>query len=314
MDAETAEGYVVNRTIRDKWDSTVHEHETLGVFDNIKGANKAAPRLLRQDHDIELEENDVKISPNGCISIHVDDGDFTFDLEVQKSKRYKPKIQPVEAPRRNEMITDQGIYIVERTISGNYIDSTSEIIGTFASIEEANKATSRLWEQGYEGTHWEDYEETVLEDGSLSIHATGDDTVYFDIIIRRVNKGAMADKVRAVQARPPTSIPQAKSVFVVQEEQEWYSSGPVILTSMAILGVFRDLIAANACVRKWGDSHHNHEDGVDEDDEDDDDEDGFGDECPNEYTEDGKLRMCMGSEDGKYHQGTTVRVVEERLQ
>lgn len=64
------------------------------MFDTLHTANEAAPRLLRQDCDeIDLDGDVVQISSDGRVCIHHFDGDFTFDLEVQKSKQYAAKNQ-----------------------------------------------------------------------------------------------------------------------------------------------------------------------------------------------------------------------------
>jgi len=186
------------------------------------------------------------------------------------------------------------VYVVNRTIDGQDkgIDQTHETLGVFDTLHTANEAAPRLLRQGYDEIDWDEDVVQMSSDGRVCIHHfDGDFAFYLEVqkskqYAAKNERGVMAENFQTLHTIPHAQSTQVKNVFVVQEEEEWYSDGAGMRTSMTILGIFQTLDAANSCVREWGDSHHNHEDDVDEDDED---------------------------EDGKYHQDTKVRVVEERL-
>lgn len=178
MDQAADVVYVLQRAVSGT--GVAKEHDILGVFDDLQAANEAAPKLLGRNYlDDEVQDYNKEILEDGRISLHATDGDFVFDLVVQKTEHYWA---------RAHGIGGEDVYVVERTHSGNYIDSVNEVLGTFRTLDEANEAAPRLVDRGYEGLDLEEYEEEFSEDGGIKITAVPGDFEYFDLVVRRVER------------------------------------------------------------------------------------------------------------------------------
>jgi len=102
------------------------------------------------------------------MTLHAQDEEFVFDLEVQETRLHKTQSQPHGGVlEMAPLAKGYGIYMVWLTRSRDCIDSSDGALGTFQALQEANDAAMEsVLEEGNED---ENYKKNFSKDGSISI-------------------------------------------------------------------------------------------------------------------------------------------------
>ena len=161
------------------------------MFTTLREANDTALGCSQEEfgEDCEWDGYTEGRAADGTVHVEAHGGqDETWEVRVEKD--YKPRrlnVNPAYA-RNASPTTDanmKDVFIVNRTISGEYIDDEHETLGIFNSLQEANAAAPKLFEQGYEGLDWDEYQESFMGAGRIKIHAGGGELEYFDLEIQK---------------------------------------------------------------------------------------------------------------------------------
>ena len=165
--------------------------EVVGVYPAMTEAYGQAQECLRRPMkqwkvygDDEVDANDSSVRAFGV------ENDGSHIYVYRKALKRVHKI-----PEEDQ----KAVYVVNRTYYGEYLRRDEEgeheqndILGVFDTVEEANEAAPKLLEQDYEGKlrdqgiegeGWEEYEEEILENGSICIHSEGRVGEFFHVMI-----------------------------------------------------------------------------------------------------------------------------------
>jgi len=165
--------------------------EVVGVYSDTAEAYGEAQECLRRPMkqwkvygDDEVDVNDPSVRASG--------------VEHDGSHIYVYR-KPLKGVHKIPEEDQKAVYVVNRTYYGEYFQRNEEgeqkqndILGVFDTVEEANEAAPKLLEQDYEGklhdqgiegAGWEEYEEEILENGSICIRSEGRVGEFFHVMI-----------------------------------------------------------------------------------------------------------------------------------
>lgn len=180
--------------------------EVVGVYPKTAEGFAEVERCIRQPIA------DWKIYENGEVDTN-DASMITFGSEPDGSKVYVYK-KSLQRSNTSAAQHQKEVFVVNRTYyNENHepkegdVYERNDILGVFDTLAEANEAApkllekdyeGRLLEEGVEGEAWEEYEEEMLDNGSVCINSEGRVGEFFHVMVGKQMRCEATGKRTAV--------------------------------------------------------------------------------------------------------------------
>ena len=243
------------------------ETSSIGVYDTVEDANKAARTYLDGEYGegIEWDEYEDDVDKDGCVHINAKGFESeTFDVDVEMKKLQKRKPPPPEPrtlpvpsqaratapkvlkPNSAASTNYEDVYVVSSTYSIPHVSEETNVISLHSDLDEANEVARRyLDDKNPNLPRWDEYSERFnCHEGGIYITAANVDT---DSYIVTVRKNRLKRKPQIQQIPPPPSrspSPELRDIFLVTIEKQRYiygSNEDRDLENIDITGAFKTL-------------------------------------------------------------------------